>query len=271
MLLPHLLPAFRAFTLAVSVACLSLASAHAATLLVVQDNQIQSGTTNAVTVQGTSGSATTWQLAARDTDFNRKVYLGLNLTGALQPNQEFANATLSLTSSALLGSAGAFTTVSFNVYGITGSTSWSESTITWNNAPYNSTSSAIALNSSGTVLLGSFSVTLSSVANTTHTFTGTSGALTTYLNWAAGRLGNHYGTGVTSLNTPSLVLTSTTGPNMNLPGVVFHSSEAATSAYLPSITFSAAAIPEPANVALLAAAATLGLTLAARRSRRTAS
>lgn len=256
----------RTLTLLASLSCSVLSEAVADTLSVVQDNQIQSGA-NAATVQGTSGSSATWQLAARDTDFNRKVYLGFDLTGALPVNNAFANATLSLTSSALLGTAGSYTTVSFNVYGITGTTAWSESTITWNNAPYNNTGSAIALNASGTVLLGSFTVTLSSVANVTHTFTGTSGALTTYLNWSAGLLGDHYGTGVTSLNTPSLVLTSTTGPDMNLPGVTFHSSEAATSAYRPAVTFTAAAIPEPATAAIIAAACALAPAAVSRRRR----
>lgn len=260
------LPAFRTLTLLVALSCSRLPFASAATLSVVQDNYVQNGSPDAVLAS--NGSGTTFVVAARDSLYNRKAYLGLDLTDALQSNQEFENATLSLTSSALVGAAGSFSAVSFNVYGITGATAWSESTITWKNAPYNNTSSAIALNSSGTVLLGSFSVTLSTAVNKTHTLTAISGSLTTYLNWAAGLLGDHYGTGVTSLNTPSLVLTSTTGPNMDLPGIAFHSSEATNAAYQPAITFDTVAIPEPATAALILAVACAGGAVMRRPTRR---
>lgn len=265
--LRHRLPAFRTLTLLLALSCSGLPFASAATLSVVQDNYVQNGSPDAVLAS--NGAGTTFVVAARDSLYNRKAYLGFDLTGVLQSNQEFENATLSLTSSALVGAAGSFTDVSFNVYGITGATAWSESTITWNNAPYNNTSSAIALNSSGTVLLGSFSVTLSTAVNQTHTLTAISGSLATYLNWAVGLLGDHYGTGVTSLDTPSLVLTSSTGPNSNLPGITFHSSEATNAAYQPTIIFDTVAIPEPATAAFLSAVSALGLTLVVRRSRRT--
>ena len=242
----------RPISLIVSFTLAGLPSIFGGTLTPIQDNQVQSGA-NATKIMGTNGSDPTMQLAARDGDFNRKVYLDFDITSALSAGQEFSDATLSLTTSGLVGSAGSFPSVTFNVYGLTGATTWSESTITWNTAPYNNTPSALALDTARSILLGTFTVTTSNVTNQTYTFNGGSGALATYLNWAAGRLGDYYGTTVTSRPAASIVLTAATGPNSSQPGVAIYSSESTTPAYVPALTFTTAASPEAASAATLAA------------------
>lgn len=237
----------------------------AGTLTAVRDNHVQDGVANSDNVQGNAGSDPTMFIAVRATPYNRKAYVGFDVTSALQPGESFADATLTLTTAGLLGTAQSYTTLTFNVHGLTGDLSWDESTITWNNAPYNDTANARNLVSSGSVLLGTFTVNVASATNASHVFGGDSDVLDTYLNWSAGLLGDHYGTGVTSLAAPTIVITAADAVAPDRPGISIYTSEAANASFAPVISFSTATIPEPASAGVLAGVAALGVLATRRR------
>lgn len=98
----------------------------------------------------------------------RKSYLRFNLSGVVEP---ITTASFQLTvNNEVNGNAVSGTQV-FNVYGLNNLTSgenWGESTINWNNAPGNNTTSAYEMNSN-TTLLGTFTLVGVGVAGTTVT------------------------------------------------------------------------------------------------------
>lgn len=135
----------------------SFSGAHALMISASKDAYIQSGQANA-----NFGSALLNQMKRQGTTaFNRKSYIGFDLSGL--SSSPIATATLSLnfveSNLGTLNAAGLATAFEFEVFGLTNELldGWGENTITWNNAPANA--AGYAVNPFMAVSLGTFSLT----------------------------------------------------------------------------------------------------------------
>ncbi|WP_309380798.1 DNRLRE domain-containing protein [Cerasicoccus frondis] len=215
------------------------AQCHADTLSITNASYVKDG----VDANTNFGNASALAVAARGTSYNRKAYLEVDLTGLTTSQTWFSAASLTLTfySSPLIGPAAG--DVTFNIYGVVSDdAAWSESTITWDNAPLNDTVSASGLNPDGTVLLGSFTVDTSSIGASQQLTI--SGEFDNYLNWAVGKLGDYYGTQQAAAdgNLATFIITST-GETSD-PGVYFYSDDSGSAPYL-SYTVGVPALSAP--------------------------
>jgi hypothetical protein len=171
-------------------------------------------------------------------DWRRRALMKFDLSSATG----FAGSTLSLSLSVRTNAA---TTVQVYAMSDARGDNWSESTLTFNNAP-----AFGATGTTGTTLLGSFVVANGTAAGTTFTFGGA--ALETFL---------ATGAGADELVTLGLYAINNTTDQI----LKFHSSETATPALAPSL--SVGTVPLPAPVALMAAGVG-ALALLRRRRRR---
>lgn len=164
--------------------------------------------------------------------YDRKAYIRFD-TSALTSATD--SATLNLTVSLNNDGKSPATPQPFTleVYGLlTGATSWGETTITWNNAPGNDTSSANGLLATDVVDLGTLNILDTDIAGVTVSFS--TAALTGFVNDAIG-------VGQVTL---IVVRTDTNSNSINL---TFASKENTTFA-APSLVV---AVPEPASMALV--------------------
>jgi len=142
-------------------------------------------------------------------------------------------------------------TVEFYLLAGIDSSTWSENTITWNNAPGNNTSGFGFTTQANASLIGSFT-NFSFTANTAYNLVFTGAAETSLLD----ALNSGSRTATIALTRP----TNSTGTSANN----FFSTEATTASYVPQ--FSADVIPEPSTYAMLVLSA-LGLSGYALRRR----
>lgn len=244
---------------------------YANTIIADQNAFIYSSTPN-----GTPSAAAQLEVAARGTAYNRKIYLGFDLSSLpeLEASEGFSGSSLNLTlkASPLIGAApGSSTyTLSLELYAIVdGSGSFSASGITWNNAPKNNTTSNGGFLTSGVISLGIANVTINPNAgtvlqNTTVKWSGQ--AIDNLLNWSAGSLGDFYGTGAGSADRITLMIGSNGAESY--VGLNFYSlaSAGANDLYKPTLAYEV--IPEPGSMALLIfAGGVVGLGLRWRGAR----
>lgn len=152
----------------------------------------------------------------------------IKLDATSLPTLTSGNTTLSLTAS----NANAGYTIDFYLLSGVDSSTWAENTITWNNAPGNNTGGAGFTGGANATLIGSFT-TFTFVLNTTYGLSITGAGETALLS---------------ALNTGSRTATiafQRTGSGTLVNN--FHSTEATTSSYRPTLD----AIPEPSTFALL--------------------
>lgn len=266
--------------LALSFSLLVSAPVHAAEpaqiLVANQDTYIHGGnqTTN-------YGSATSMQLAGRNVNNARKIYLGFDLSGvdASKGFDATSTLTLSFANSSLIGDANG--SVSFSVYGITDNTAqFDENAIVWlapaesgfSSAPKNNTGNSTGFHVTNVALLGSVIVDSTKVTQNASVVLSGLG-LANYLNWAVGNSGNAYGTGATQANGKKITLMLAidapyAGPNY--PGFYFYSSEAIVlDAYKPHLTLvPASQIPEPTTFAVVFGMCALAAVTVRRKGRR---
>lgn len=150
-------------------------------------------------------------------DARYKSYLEVDLGSAFNAGKVFTNAAIRVTAS---NTALTNAPVTLNIYGITDNNdTWAESTVTWNNAPKNTTNGNGVI-SGGTVLLGTVIVGNNAfISNSVWTFSGS--AMDQYLNWTAGAIADPYGNGTSADKVATFILVSSTlGPTFD-----FYSSE----------------------------------------------
>ena len=244
--------------------------ANAATIIANQNAFVYSQTPNS-----TPSTANQLEVAARGTVYNRKTYLGFDLTSLpeLEGGERFDGSSLNLTlkGTPLIGSAPSSSTytLSLELYAIVdGSGAFSASGITWNNAPKNNTSSNGGFITSGVVSLGIANITINNAAGTTlqnATVTWSGTAIDNLLNWSAGSLGDFYGTGKSNANQITLMIGS--NGTESYVGLNFYSLAAAggNDSYKPALNYHV--VPEPGSVVLLLAGAVVGVGLRGRRTR----
>lgn len=258
--------------LSLSLPFLVSASLHASepaqVLVATQDTFIHGG--NAGTNYGSSQNL---QLAGRNVNNARKIYLGFDLSGvdATKGFDATSSLSLSFANSSLIGSANG--SVSFNVYGITDNTAqFDESVITWTNAPKNNTSNSTAFHVTAVALLGT--VTIDSTSVTEDASVVLSGlGLANYLNWAVGNSGDAYGTGRSQANGKKITLMlaiDSAYAGTTYPGFYFHSSEALEAdALKPHLTLvPGSQIPEPTTFAAVFGVCALAAVTVRRKGRR---
>lgn len=227
-------------TLILSSIVLFFSSAQAATISSTEGSFVKSGSGADTNYDSTNNL----QVAARGTNSDRKIYLKFDLNGLLGNAEQFANTSFGLTtvagsnSNVLLGNAtGAF---DLTVYGITDNNdSWTDDSVTWNNAPKNDTGSRSGVLSSGTTSLGSFTVDSSTVTGNQQ-FSISGSALDTFLN-------DSYANDTDGIVT--LIITSE-GATSD-PGLRFwRSDDTSLDTQYPRISYEVNPIPEPASLGL---------------------
>lgn len=231
---------FRTLGLVASLAVVQ--SAHSAVVVASDDNYVLNSASN--TVQDGDGNL----VLKRASNNIRKSWLKFDLTGLDADLTQSGTVTLTLA-----GNSSSDTTFRIALYalddtGVTAPT-WTESTITWNNAPGNDTggSGIRDLEGGETTLLGETATIASSTsAGTQYQFTISE--LSTFLQ---------------SDNTITVIAISSFQPDPG-PTLALASSENATEAWRPTLTF--ATIPEPSS-ALLMGVAGLGAVALWRRRR----
>lgn len=216
-------------------------SAQAASIVASHDNFVLNSDAN--NVQGESGARDV--LVVKDATNNiRKSWLKFDLTGQ---NVDFSQSgTVTLT---LAGSPSANFNLSLYALDYTGVTAptWTESTLTWNNAPGNDTGGPgiRELESDETTLLGTTSlITSGTAAGSSYQFNISD--LSTFLQ---------------SDNTITVIAIS--DQSNTSPSFTFASSEHATEAWRPTLTFTQ--IPEPSAAALILVSGFVGGALRRRR------
>lgn len=254
----------------------SLHAAEPAQILVAtQDTFIHGGNK-----ETNYGNATSLQLAGRNVDNARKIYLGFDLSGvdASKGFSEASTLSLSFANSTLIGQGSSLllTPLSFSVYGITDNTAqFNESVITWSGenttAPKNNTSNSTGFHVTNVALLGSVTIDPTSVAQNGSVVLSGLG-LANYLNWAVGNSGDAYGTGRTQANGKKITLMlAIDAPyaGTSYPGFYFHSSEAAVNDTLkPHLVLELNQIPEPSSFAAVFGACALTAVVVRRKARR---
>ena len=177
------------------------------------------------------------QVAARGGSNDRKAYLKLDIGSLLKEGQQFDGARLEMTFYQLIG--GATGDQSFTVYGIVDDNDvWMRSTVTWNNAPKNITTSSLQISPDGTTALGSFVVHTDSALNLDKIeFSGPE--LDDFLNWGVGWKGDFYDSGVLSKGALTLIIAASPGTASSDAGVSFYGSSAGTSGTRPVLMYNA--------------------------------
>ncbi|AKJ65627.1 DNRLRE domain-containing protein [Kiritimatiella glycovorans] len=141
----------------------------------------------------------------------------------------------------------------WTLHGITDNNdSWTESGITWDNAPKNDTSGTGVV-SGGTTNLANF--TFASVPAGTATYTISGAGLDEYLNWKAGAIADPYGNGAADNTVATIIVTAN---NSSLGRIL---SKEGTGVNDPQLSYTV--IPEPATIGLFSVCA--GLLLVSRR------
>ncbi len=236
-----------------SLALLTGGSLHAVTIVASQDNyglgDANTGNPNQSVVQGNSGDDPLL-LLKRPTSVTgaRKIWFRFDLAGQNADLSALANFTITL-------GADADTTFTLQLYaletgfspgsGVLG-TSWTESALTWNNAPGNDTANRTSMTSDATAI-GS-AITINSGTLTGTSFTRSIPLLSDY---------------VQADQTLTLMLSVASQSN-SAPTLSIASSENSTAAYRPTLEFSV--IPEPASP-LMVLMAMAGLVLTGRMNR----
>jgi hypothetical protein len=231
-------------------------SAHAQPITnysaIVADAYVWSGT-RAV---NNYGASTTMDLRNPSTigNFARKIYVKADVGSILGAGEVFDNAALNLILDKDTDEA-----VSINIYGIVDNADlWTESEITWDNAPKNDTGSGSDV-LGGTSLLGTVNVASGVVSGSTIVFS--SAELSEYLNWTAGTIADPYGNGASFDTFATFIITSSTVMS-NV--YAFRTKEYTGTDSDPYLTYTV--IPEPTTYALTGGLLALGAVLLSRRS-----
>jgi hypothetical protein len=204
--------------------------------ITVEDDAHVRGGTNAETNYGTHNQL--WVRNTTGANDQLKIYLEANAGGILASGEIFSNAALTLKSA--LDESGSSTV---SLYGIVDNgDAWTESGITWNNAPKNDTASGDGV-LSGTVLLATLDMN-NSVVGTDYTFADA--RISEYLNWTAGAISDPYGNGASGDQLATFILVSST------QGVLYRFTSSENTLYgnpNPSVSYDV--IPEPATLGML--------------------
>jgi len=189
---------------------------------------------------------------------HEKSYLQFDVGGVLAAGESFDNASFVL--STRPNQSVSSLDITITIWGIVDNNdSWTETGITWNNAPANDTTSGsdVLDNASfDTVELATLTANLQ--PDTSYSFTDA--RLTEYLNWTAGAIADPYGNGASSDTVATIIVTST-GGNQAL-GRFWAREDTGVSQ--PRLDL--AVIPEPATAGLaLGGIALLGLLVLRRR------
>lgn len=216
----------RLFPFSLAALLLGTHAAQSATIVALEDNYVLNSQSN--TVQDGDGNL----VLKRASNNIRKSWIKFDLTG--QNADLSQSGTITLT---LAGESSSATSFRIELYALdfTGATAptWTESTITWNNAPGNDTggSGINDLEPGETSLLGeSATIATSTAAGTQYQFTIP--MLSTFLQ---------------SDNTITAIAISSFQPDPG-PSLAIASSENATEAWRPTLTFTQ--VPEPSTYAL---------------------
>ena len=182
-----------------------------------------------------------------------KLYYQFDVGGILAAGEVFDGVELSITTNGSQGSSPSG--FDWTLHGITDNNdSWTESTITWNNAPKNDTSGTGVV-STGTATLTNFTFAPVPAGSDTYTISGA--GLDEYVNWKAGAIADPYGNGAATDTVATLIVTS----NSNLLGRIL--SLEGTSLNEPQLSYTV--VPEPSAFGALVGAAAFALVLRRRR------
>jgi sialate O-acetylesterase len=186
----------------------------------------------------TNHNSSPLQVSARGANWNRKIYLGFSLAGALPPATAFSESELRLnfpaSGSVLIGAATGMVTL--KLYAITdGNDIWNETTLTWSNAPKNRAMPADGFDPTGTALLATAEIDSTTVVNGGEiSFTGA--ALSAFLNWAAGLRGDAYGSGLAAAPDARITLMISITSATTDPGIYLVRREGAPAGAAPRLT-----------------------------------
>ena len=236
--------------LILSLSAVALAAgAHAQTIIADANSFVDSGAT-------TTNFGSTPQLLIRGAGGGNteKLYYQFDVGGILAAGETFDNVEFKLgthpnQSSSTVGP-------DWTLHGITDNNdSWTQSGITWDNAPKNDTSGTGVL-SSGTTTLANFSLGSTPAGENIYTINGSD--LDEYLNWKAGAIADPYGNGAASNTIATIIVTSNNGAL----GRIWNEDSTGTLAREPRLDLTV--IPEPASAGL-AVGALVGLLVFRRR------
>jgi hypothetical protein len=199
-------------------------------ITITEDAHIRGGTNS-----GTNyGDETVLWVRNSTANDQLKIYLKTNVEGHLSGSEAFSNATLSL--NATVTQTGSST---LSLYGIVNNAdAWTESGITWDNAPQNDAASGNGV-LSGAVKLATLELPTGTTAGANYTFADEK--ISEYLNWTAGAGSGSYGYGSSEDKLATFIIVSSTTPVLYR----FTSSEATVK---PFVSYDV--IPEPATVGL---------------------
>ncbi|HBR95359.1 MAG TPA: hypothetical protein DEA90_14455 [Opitutae bacterium] len=224
-------------------------AAGQSTIVASQDNFVTGGSDNRDDVQGSSGTSGEILLKrASSTSGSRKAYFQFDVSSLTLNATDTATFTVNL-----VGTSSSTANFTFAAYALntgftpgTGKlgTNWTESAITWNNAPANNTGDRSAVTSDATQI-GS-SVALTGVTTTT----------TGEFEFDLGLLSNY----IQADDTVTIIMTMQSQSNTS-PILKFASSENATSSLHPSLSI----VPEPAAASILLGLSTLAFVGLRRR------
>ncbi len=169
---------------------------------------------------------------------SRKIYIQFNLSGL---SQSIANASFSLVDEGGSGGNPVSGLQTFNIFGLNDGVSgenWTESTLTWNNAPANNTTSRSGVTSSAT-LLGQFTINGTGNQGDLIQFSGAS--LDSFLNQDTNGLA-------------TLIVSRDTFHSDHSGFIHTFASREHPSLAAPSLNFDEVAIPEPSTILFLSIA-----------------
>jgi len=205
-------------------------------ITITEDAYIRGGT-NSVNNYGTADAL--WVRNSTSANDQLKIYLKTNVEGLLSGSEAFSNATLTLR--AQLTQTASST---LSLYGIVNNEdAWTESGITWGNAPQNDAASGNGV-LSGAVKLATLELPTGITGGANYTFADEK--ISEYLNWTAGASSGSYGHGASEDKLATFIIVSSTTPVLYR----FTSSEA-TGVTDPEPFVSYDVIPEPATAGLL--------------------
>lgn len=182
-----------------------------------------------------------WVRDSASADNRLKTYLEMDVGSVLGVGEQFSGVTVGL-KSVLSQTSG----TTFSLYGIVdNSDAWTETTVTWNNAPRNNTTSGSAM-LAGASLLATLNVSAGAfISGVVYTFADD--RITEYLNWTAGVVADPYGNGVSADTKATFVIVSSAAEQ------VFRFASAENISYgapEPIVEYTAV-IPEPATLGLV--------------------
>lgn len=216
-------------------------AAHSATIVALEDNYVLNSASN--TVQDFDGNL----IVKRASNNIRKSWIKFDLTGQNADLSQSGTVTLTLANNSSTSTTFRIALYALDDTGATAPT-WTESTITWNNAPGNDTggSGINDLESDETSLIGeSSTISSNTAAGTQYQFTIP--MLSTYMQ---------------SDNTITAIAISSFQPDPG-PSLAIASSENGTEAWRPTLTFTQ--VPEPSTYALFAGLVSIGCIAMHRR------